>query len=294
MTELTRKNCKPEVNRRLLLCTDLDRTLIPNGQQPESVHAREYFRKLAGHSEVTLVYVTGRDQKLVEQAVVEYDLPKADFVIADVGSSIYQITNTGWQQQAEWEEIISHDWQGKNITELQNFLVDFKELELQEASKQNTHKLSYYISLDIDHEAIIAKIKQRFQQQGIDSSLIWSIDQPENTGLLDILPASAGKCHAIEFLMKKLNYNYSDTVFAGDSGNDVCVLSSPVPAVLVANADPEVRQKVMNEVKLNHLQARLYLAQGDFMGMNGNYSAGIVEGVIHYMPHLKDWLRGAA
>ena len=29
---------------RLLLCTDLDRTLIPNGPQPESPRARAAFR----------------------------------------------------------------------------------------------------------------------------------------------------------------------------------------------------------------------------------------------------------
>ena len=45
---------------RLLLCTDLDRTLIPNGTQPESPRARELFKRLVSHEEVTLVYVTGR------------------------------------------------------------------------------------------------------------------------------------------------------------------------------------------------------------------------------------------
>ena len=294
MTESVTKNSEPELRKRLLLCTDLDRTLIPNGDQPESDHAREYFRKLSEHSDVTLVYVTGRHQQLVEQAVAEYDLPQADFVIADVGSSLYHITNTGWQYQTDWDEAISHDWQGKSITELQTFLVDFEELEMQESSKQNKHKLSYYIKLNSNHETVIAKIKQRLQQQDIASSLIWSIDRLKNIGLLDILPASAGKCQAIEFLMGKLNYTYSETVFAGDSGNDICVLSSSVPSVLVANADTEVRQEAIKMAQLNHHQACLYLAQGDFMGMNGNYSAGIVEGVIHYMPHLKNWLRGAA
>ncbi|MDH5392582.1 MAG: HAD-IIB family hydrolase [Gammaproteobacteria bacterium] len=294
MTEPITKKNEPEIRKRLLLCTDLDRTLIPNGDQPESEHARDYFRRLSEHHQVTLVYVTGRHQQLVEQAVADYGLPQADFVIGDVGSSLYRITNNHWQYQADWHEIISHDWQGKNISELQSYLADIEALELQEASKQNTHKLSYYISLDSDHQTLIATIKQRLQQHAIASSLIWSIDRLANIGLLDILPASAGKCQAIEFLMKKLDYHHSETVFAGDSGNDICVLSSSVPAVLVANADAEVRQQAVKVAKLKHHQSCLYLARGDFMGMNGNYSAGIVEGVIHYMPHLKDWLRGAA
>ena len=31
----------------LLLCTDLDRTLLPNGEQPESPQARTLFARLA-------------------------------------------------------------------------------------------------------------------------------------------------------------------------------------------------------------------------------------------------------
>ena len=45
---------------RLLLCTDLDRTLIPNGPQPESPGARDRFAALAGSPHVVLAYVTGR------------------------------------------------------------------------------------------------------------------------------------------------------------------------------------------------------------------------------------------
>ena len=31
---------------KLLLCTDLDRTLLPNGESPESERARPLFRRL--------------------------------------------------------------------------------------------------------------------------------------------------------------------------------------------------------------------------------------------------------
>ena len=50
----------------LLICTDLDRTLIPNRIAPESPGAREYFRKLSNRDEITLVYISGRNKNLVE------------------------------------------------------------------------------------------------------------------------------------------------------------------------------------------------------------------------------------
>jgi len=36
--------------------------------------------------------------------------------------------------------------------------------------------------------------------------------------------------------------------------------------------------------------ASLYLAHGGLLGMNGNYSAGILEGVVHFIPATRDWL----
>ena len=34
----------------------------------------------------------------------------------------------------------------------------------------------------------------------------------------------------------------------------------------------------------------LYLAHGNLLGMNGNYSAGVLEGCVHYMPEILAWI----
>ena len=279
---------------RLLLCTDLDRTLVPNGAEPESVQARKKFSQLADHPQVTLVYVTGRHQQLVEQVIKEYQLPQPDYVIADVGSTIYKITDNDWHYQKVWENIINEDWHNKSANELHALLGVINDLKLQDKSKQNTYKLSYYAPLNTDPQQIMSAIKQKLQQQSIMANLIWSVDQQADIGLLDILPASAGKRQAIEFLMRQLDFDYAETVFAGDSGNDICVFSSSIQSVLVANASEDVKNTAIKQAQVNQQADTLYLAQGNFMGMNGNYSAGILEGVSHYMPQAEDWLRGEA
>ena len=96
-------------------------------------------------------------------------------------------------------------------------------LKLQEDSKQNTYKLSYYVPLEADHEALMSEMHSLLVKKKIRASLIWSIDELAGTGLLDVLPASANKRHAIEFMMKQLGFDLSNTVFAGDSGNDLAV-----------------------------------------------------------------------
>jgi hydroxymethylpyrimidine pyrophosphatase-like HAD family hydrolase len=101
------------MKQKLLVCTDLDRTLIPNGQQPESPDARRRFEQLCTSDDVLLAYVSGRDQSLVRDAIGEFSLPQPNFVIGDVGSSLYQVDRSNqWHHQVDWVEHISQDWRG--------------------------------------------------------------------------------------------------------------------------------------------------------------------------------------
>lgn len=272
--------------KRFLLCTDLDRTLIPNGPQPESPIASKRFGQLVKREEVSLAYVTGRHRALVEQAIMEYDLPQPDFVIADVGTTIYRVAPSGWRQLDEWDEQIAPDWHGVIHEELYRRLRVFPALRLQEEDKQNRHKLSFYVALVSDTQGLIDELTALLQHAGIKANLIWSIDELGGMGLLDIIPVSANKLHAIRFLMQQNDFHHANTIFAGDSGNDMDVLLSPVLSVLVANASAEVREQAVNA----H-EKTLYIARGGYLGMNGNYSAGILEGVAHYLPEVDTWLR---
>jgi hypothetical protein len=68
------------------------------------------------------------------------------------------------------------------------------------------------------------------------------------------------------------------------------VLTSPIPSVLVANARPEFKDQVRELAKLNGHASDLYIAGGGLFGMNGHYSAGILEGIAHYHPHTREWM----
>jgi len=279
------------MNQRLLLCTDLDRTLLPNGPQPESPVARTHFAHLASQPGVTLAYVTGRHRALVEQAIKFYQLPRPDFVIGDVGSTIYELKDGAWQHWDKWEAKIASDWAEKTHEDLKVLFAGLSGLRLQETVKQGRHKLSYYVPIDINHEALISSMYSRLSDAGVKAVLISSIDEPSGVGLLDVLPSCATKRHAIDFLMEERGFNLKNTVFAGDSGNDLAVLTSPIQAVLVANANDEIRCSAQQQAKVSGYSAALYLAKGGFLRMNGNYSAGILEGVVHYLPEMADCLR---
>ena len=273
-----------------LLCTDLDRTLLPNGNAPESPGARKRFTDLVTRSDVALAYVTGRHRALVEQAIGDYALPRPDYVVGDVGSSIYALEDGGWRSWDGWAQEIAPDWGGLPRDALANLFSDLGVLRQQEPEKQSRFKLSYYAAADTAVEELLEEMERRLETREILAALIWSIDETSGTGLLDVLPARATKLHAVEFLMRRAGFAPDRTVFSGDSGNDLPVLASSVQSVLVANASDEVRARAVQMAAEQDASAALYIARGGFMGMNGNYSAGILEGFVHFIPQAAAWL----
>lgn len=268
----------------VLILTDLDRTLIPNGHQPESPQARVLFRRLANDKDVMIAYVSGRDLNLLKSAIAEYDLPTPDYAIGDVGTSLYQVTEEGWHQSAEWQETIASNWHGVTTKEIIDRLKHITALTLQEPKKQGPHKISYYTSTDIDPEQLKRQVADALTGCEAEVSMIHSVDEIANTGLFDILPKGANKLYAIRFLIDTLGFQPQRTVYSGDSGNDMEVLISEIRSTLVGNAD----RKVKEVAQANAPEGTLYLAQGNFLEMNGNYCAGILEGLAQFIPEMNE------
>jgi len=276
--------------RNVLLCCDLDRTVLPNGTQPESPQARPLLHTLAARPELTLAYVSGRHLALLLKAIRDYDLPVPDYAIGDVGTTIYEIHGNEWRPWQAWENEIAPDWAGKTHDELAQLFVDLDALTLQEMEKQNTFKLSYYAPPEIDDASLLKEMQRRLLACDVRASLVWSIDEEKHCGLLDVLPERATKYHAIRFLMTQKGFAEGDTVFAGDSGNDLPALTSGLQAVLVHNARVDVREAALSALNDKGLAECLYLAQGGFLGLNGNYTSGVLEGLVHFVPEAQGWL----
>lgn len=273
--------------KRLLLCTDLDRTLLPNGSAPESAGARKVFERLVSHQMVKLVYVTGRDPGLVSEAIITWKIPEPDLLIADVGTTIADRANGRWEKWTQWEETIARDWAGRSTEDLKELLSGLAGLTPQDASRQTAFKLSFFTPAGAAGSDIARVTRERLGAAGVKANVVWSMDDATGKGLLDVLPISATKRLAIEFVMARWGYEFGEVVFAGDSGNDQDVLVSPIPAVLVANATDELRATVQAQAKAK----ALYCARGGALGMNGNYAAGILEGVLHFHPEWTQWLK---
>ena len=277
-----------------LLCSDLDRTILPNGNAQESSRARPVFRLLVERADIHLAYVSGRDRGLIRQAIAEYDLPLPDYAIGDVGTTIYEISGGSWKPWEKWFEEIAKDWKGLGQRDLAQFSRDCDGLRLQEPEKQGRFKLSYYAALAADRRHLVDRLQRRYIRKGLHCRLIWSVDEHRGVGLLDVLPQRASKLQAIRFLMARKGYREDRTVFCGDSGNDLDVLTSDLLSVLVKNASAEVRREAVDAVNNDGRAETLYIARGGFLGMNGNYSAGVLEGLAHFVPSVLPWVEEAA
>ena len=105
------------------------------------------------------------------------------------------------------------------------------------------------------------------------NSVCWTLSQP---GQISCMPYNS--------LYGKNNFPKNRTIFAGDSGNDLDVLTSGMNSILVKNALEDVRKEAIKKLSDESMIDRLYLPQGNFFGMNGNYAAGVLEGLARFIP----------
>ncbi len=271
----------------LYLFTDLDRTLLPNGNQPESPAARELFAALVAQPNVILTYVSGRSRGLVQNAIDEFSIPEPDYVVGDVGTIIYQVGPDGWNLMDDWSSHIARDWP-ENTNNIAAKLNDIDHLSLQEPEKQSPHKLSYYTDYTLITRT--AKlVEKRLVEMGVSASTISSYDETIDVGFIDILPSNATKLDAVRFLMGHFNAENNQVVYCGDSGNDMPVLISDIQSVLVANSEECVKTQAGKGALSNDCLKTLYIAKGKW-GLNGNYSAGIIEGVANFQQEICEWV----
>ncbi len=245
----------------ILLCCDLDRTLIPNGPQPGSAGAAARFARVAARPEITLAYVTGRSRPLVEDAIRRWDLPLPDIAATDVGSAIHDVgPAAAWMPWRTARARIADDWRGLGPGDIAAALADIDALSPQAADRQAPLKSSFTAPHDTDAAILTAAVRKRLDALGISAEAIWSIDETLSLGLLDIVPKSATKLGAVDFIRPRRGFPPERTLFAGDSGNDLPVLAGPFRAVLVANAAEDVRREAIRRAAND----RLHLARADF------------------------------
>jgi len=262
-----------------ILATDLDRTLLPNGKWEADAGAIELFNRLTEEQAIRVVYVTGRNLKLTQEAIREYGVRYPHVLIGDVGTTIRKYEQGDWHFDEKWTTHVEQASPKWNADRIREALFGVDGIREQESEHLNQFKQSYYVA----HEKSDELLKQvdTLVKGKFDEVVIYSFDSVDNKGLLDILPNSATKQTALEYICEEFDTKKEKVAFCGDSGNDIFPLTAGFRGVLVRNADEQLVKNVKAAMDKNP-DLKAYFATGDFKELNGYYTSGVIEGAYHY------------
>lgn len=238
-----------------LLSFDIDNTLI-------DFHTlKSNFGKVwnthKSKTDVLLTYNTGRLIDDVLNLINKGVLPEPDYIIAGVGTLIYD-----YQEKCvvkEFNQVLDEGWDVAAVEDIIHSLDH--SISEQPARFQHSYKRSYFL-----HDAsddLINSVEQAFARSKMFINVVYSGNK-----FLDILPKWANKGNALQWLLRKLELKQENVLVAGDSGNDSAMFSMKgVKGIVVANAHEEL-YKFTKHREVYHSEAEC----GD----------GIIEGLIYY------------
>ena len=237
-----------------LFASDLDGTLLPNTGKPPEPGCLERTQALLQdllEADCPVCVVSGRYRALAKQGQAAFRLSQPTWWICNVGTEVYDRTGA-----------VDREWQSRlgpplDREALRRALYKLSRLVPQEPQKQGPHKFSLYYPEPISRE-LWTEITYRIRAVRSDLQLVASVEEPTGRALLDIIPANAGKAHALWYIAKRYGLNGDRVFFAGDSGNDLDALLSGVCGVLVGNT--RARPNQAEEERKRRENARLFVA----------------------------------
>ncbi|MCM2372482.1 HAD-IIB family hydrolase [Aporhodopirellula aestuarii] len=276
--------------RPRVVATDLDGTFIPLDGDRESFEALEQIRGQLRERRLPLVYVSGRHLEYVFDGIIEDGLPVPDWILCDVGTSVYQNflgqseessdkEHSPTQQSLAARFRRSEDFDARldeivgdaDIERVRREIGDLPKFRLQEAFKQGKHKLSYYVPAESLEECQVAA-QAYLDERSLPYGIISSVDPFNGDGLIDVLPRDASKAFALDWWCESQGYQHGEIVFCGDSGNDYAALVAGYCAVVVGNASRRLAVQVFDAHADRGWHDRLFLALKPS-------TAGVLEGL---------------
>ncbi|MBC2600284.1 HAD-IIB family hydrolase [Puniceicoccus vermicola] len=257
-----------------VLGTDLDGTLIPLPDCPENREDLEILKKGLESGGREVVFATGRHFESVLEAIEEFGLPQPQWLICDVGTSIYRAKGGGYELYQPYVDHLSEKSGGIDRTDVEEAVSGIDGLELQGAESQGPFKISYFADNSRVDE-LVREMGRACEEKGLPFLAMGSVDPFNQNGLLDLLPAGVSKAYALIWLATHADFRPEELVFSGDSGNDYAALVAGFRSIAVGNAASELVEKVAQEMKANGASERFYAAKAFA-------TSGVLEGCRHF------------
>ncbi len=217
-------------HKQFVLATDLDGTFLGG-----TTTARQKFYNWIERrrDRIGLIFVTGRDPDFIVELTRQGGVPKPDYVVGDVGTTIAHVTeNHNIEPIATLEAPIADIW-ADAAPRVRKILDGQPGLKLQPTAFR--HRVSYDLEPSEFNPDVVALV----EQIGVD--VLISDDR-----FLDVLPRGISKGPSLQRLLDHLDVAPGNTLVAGDTINDLSMLEMGLPAVAVGGSEALLIDRVRN------------------------------------------------
>ncbi|MFV9653700.1 glucosylglycerol-phosphate synthase [Pseudomonas sp. NY15366] len=215
----------------MLLATDLDGTFLAG--DPED--RLSLYQTIAAHPEIKLAYVTGRSLEAVLPLLADPTLPQPDFIIADVGATL--VHGDSLQPIQPLQSVVDARWPGE--TQVASAIEPFG-LERQDVPQ--ARRCSYFCTPE---QAANPQLRKVADELGCD--LLYSAEL-----YLDFLPKGVNKGSSLQALADWLELDHDQVLAAGDTLNDLSMLSASFHGVCVGQSEAALLEATRSHSRTLH------------------------------------------
>lgn len=207
-----------------VLATDLDGTFL-GGTEEER---RTLYGLLEVRRDRVLIFVTGRDLDFVRHLVDEVGIPRPDYVVGDVGTTIAD--GAHFRPVEALEEEIKGAWAdaGPRVQRL---------LENEPGLRPQPTAFRYRLSYFYDPAQLSFATVRKVQAAGFDCVL-------SAETYFDVLPRGISKGPTLLKLLRALGLPEERVLVAGDTLNDLSLFQTGLLGVAVGNSEPKLIEAI--------------------------------------------------
>ncbi len=237
------------------LVTDIDNTLL--GDDLALVALQAYLNE--NEEAFGFGVATGRYIESAKSILQKHNVWPLDLLITSVGTEIYygadMVPDKGWASHLRTK------WRRDRVVDA---LKPLEFISLQENEQtQREYKVSYNLEIGYPPKDALPAIHHALAGSRVAYNLIFS-----HGTYIDIVPHRASKGKALRYIANKWNIPLEHIATAGDSGNDIDMLTGRTSGIVVANHADDLSE-------LKESSSRIYFAANTHAG-------GILEGLHHY------------
>ena len=226
-------------DKPLVLATDLDGTFL-GGSDAQRADLYDWIED--NRAAVGLIFVTGRDLGFIDTLTGTGRVPRPDYVVADVGTTIAAgETGGGFAPIAALETDIVARW-GDAGARVRTALDGVRGLSLQATAFR--YRISYHMD------------PATFEDRAFDIVAGLGLDAlASDNRFFDVLPRGISKGPSLRRLLGELGVGDRRVLVAGDTLNDLSMLTLGLPAVAVGNSEPALIDRLAGHDHVHRAKA---------------------------------------